>query len=80
MPESSGFQSNAASSSLFVHIELGTRTALVQLIVLSQQCTAFLKDLHTVGGSHRHWRWFSSIDPYTVAPYSNCDGEYVAVI
>ena len=31
MPESSGFQSDAASSSLFVHIELGTRTALVQL-------------------------------------------------
>ena len=30
VPESSGFQSNAASSSLFVHVELGTRTALVQ--------------------------------------------------
>ena len=71
MPESSGFQSDAASSSLFVHIELGTRTALVQLIALSQQCTASFKDLHTIGGSHRHWRWFGSIDPYTVAPYSN---------
>ena len=42
VPESSGFQSNAASSSLFVHVELGTRTALVQLIALSQQCTADL--------------------------------------
>ena len=66
VPESSGFQSNAASSSLFVHVELGTRTALVQLIALSQQCTASFKDLHTIGGSCRHWRLFSSIDPYTV--------------
>ena len=30
VPESSGF-SNPASSSLFVHVELGTQTALVQL-------------------------------------------------
>ena len=66
VPESSGFQSNAASSSLFVHVELGTRTVLVQLIALSQQCTASFKDLHTIGGSRRHWRLFSSIDPYTV--------------
>ena len=65
VPESSG-SSNAASSSLFVHVELGTRTALVQLIALSQQCTASFKDLHTIGGSRRHWRLFSSIDPYTV--------------
>ena len=50
VPESLGFQSNAASSSLFVHVELGTRTALVQLIALSQQCTASFKDLHTVRG------------------------------
>ena len=42
VPESLGFQSNAASSSLFVHVDLGTRTALVQLIALSQQCTADL--------------------------------------
>ena len=54
VPESSGFQSNAASSSLFVHVELGTRTALVQLIALSQQCTASFKDLHTIEGSCRH--------------------------
>ena len=39
VPESSGY-SNAASSSLFVHVELVTRTTLVQLIVLCQQCTA----------------------------------------
>ena len=39
VPESSG-SSNTASSSLFVHVELGSRTALVQLIALSQQCTA----------------------------------------
>ena len=39
VPESSG-SSNAASSSLFVHVELGSRTALVQLIALSQQCMA----------------------------------------
>ena len=62
VPESSG-SSNAASSNLFVHLELGTQTALVQLIALSQQCTASFKDL---GGSHRHWWLFSSIDPYTV--------------
>ena len=62
VPESSGFQSNAASSSLFVHVELGTRTALVKLIALSQHST----DLHTIGGSRRHWRLFSYIDPYTV--------------
>ena len=45
VPESSGFF-NAASSSLFVHVELGTRTGLVQLIALSQQCTAPFNDLH----------------------------------
>ena len=50
VPESSGF-SNAASSSLFVHVELGSRTALVQLSALSQQCTASFKDLYTKGGS-----------------------------
>ena len=66
VPESSDLQSNAASSSLFVHVELGTRTALVQLIALSQQCTASFKDLHTIEGSRRHWQLFSSIDPYTV--------------
>ena len=33
VPESSG-SSNAASSSLFVHVELGIRTGLVQLIVI----------------------------------------------
>ena len=38
MPESSAGSSNAASSILFVHVELGTRTALVQLIALNQQC------------------------------------------
>ena len=65
VPETSG-SSNAASSSLFVHVELGTRTDLVQLIALSQQCTASFKDLHTIGGSRRHWQLFSSIDPYTV--------------
>ena len=32
VPQSSVFQSNAARSSLFVHVELGTRSALVQLI------------------------------------------------
>ena len=64
VPESSGFQSNAASRSLFVHVELGTRTALMQLIALSQQCTASFKDLHTIG--LRHWWLFSSIDSYTV--------------
>jgi len=36
VPESSG-SSNAASSSLFVHVGLCTRTSLVQLIALSQQ-------------------------------------------
>ena len=51
VPEFSG-SSNAASSSLFVHVELGTQTVLVQLIALSQQCTASFKDLHTIGGSH----------------------------
>ena len=65
MPESSG-SSNAASSSQFVHVELGSRTALVQLIALSQQCTAPFEDLYTIGGSRRQWRLFSSIDPYTV--------------
>ena len=65
VPESSG-SSNAASSSLFVHVELGTRTALVQLIALSQQCTASFKDLHIIGGSRRYWQLFSSVDPYTV--------------
>ena len=49
MPESSG-SSNAASSSLFVHVELDTRTGLVQLIALSQQCMASFKDLHIIGG------------------------------
>ena len=47
VPESSG-SSNAASSSLFVHVELGTRFSLVQLIALSQQCTASFKDLHII--------------------------------
>ena len=65
VPESSG-SSNAASSILFVHVELGTRTALVQLIALNQQCMGSFKDLHTIGGSRRHWWLFSSIDPYTV--------------
>ena len=65
VPESSG-SSNAASSSLFVHVELGTRTGLVQLIALSQQCMASFKDLHIIGGSRRYWQLFSSIDPYTV--------------
>ena len=40
--ESSG-SSNAVSSSLFVHVELGIRTGLVQLIVLSQQSTVSFK-------------------------------------
>ena len=66
VPETSGSASNAASSSLFVHVDLGTQTALVQLIALSQQCMASFKDLHTIGGSRRHWQLFSSIDPYTV--------------
>ena len=57
--------SNTASSSLFVHVELGSRTALVQLIALSQQCIASFEDLYTIGGSRRQWRLFSSIDPYT---------------
>ena len=65
VPESSG-SSNAASSNLFVHVELGTRTGLVQLIALSQQCTASFKDLHIIGGSCRYWQLFSSVDPYTV--------------
>ena len=65
VPESSD-SSNAAISSLFVYVELGTPTALVQLIALSQQCTASLKDWHTIGGSRRHWQLFSSVDPYTV--------------
>ena len=65
VPESSG-SSNTASSSLFVHVELGTQTALVQLIALSQQCTASFKDLHIIGGSRRYWQLFSSVDPYTV--------------
>ena len=65
MPESSG-SSNAAISSLFVHVELGTRTGLVQLIALNQQCMASFKDLHIIGGSRRNWQLFSSIDPYTV--------------
>ena len=54
------------ASSLFVHVELGTRTGLVQLVALSQQCTASFKDLHTIGGSRIHWKLFSSVDPYTV--------------
>jgi len=54
VPDSSG-SSNAASSSLFEHVDLGTQTAPVQLIALSQQCTASFKDLHTIGGSRRHW-------------------------
>ena len=49
VPESSG-SSNTASSSLFVHVELGSRTALVQLIALSQQFTSF-KELYAKGGS-----------------------------
>ena len=53
VPESSG-SSNAASSSLFVHVELGIRTGLVQLIALSQQCMASFKDLHIIGGSRRY--------------------------
>ena len=65
VPQSSG-SSNAASSSLFVHVELGTQTGLVQLIALSQQCMASFKDLHIIGGSSRNWQLFSSIDPYTV--------------
>ena len=66
VPESSG-SSNAASSSLFVHVELGTQTGLVQLIALSQQCMASFKDLHIIGGSSsRNWQLFNSIDPYTV--------------
>ena len=79
VPESSG-SSNAASSSLFVHVELGTRTGLVQLIALSQQCTASFKDLHTIGGSCRYWQLFSSVDPYTVvseysySPSNCCNG------
>ena len=64
VPESSG-SSNAASSSLFVHVELGSQTALVQLIASIQQCTASFKDLYTIGGSRRQWRLFCSIDPYT---------------
>ena len=69
VPVSSG-SPNTASSSLFVHVELGTQTGLVQLIALSQQCTASFKDLHIIGGSRRYWQLFSSIDPYTVV--SNC--------
>ena len=69
VPVSSG-SPNTASSSLFVHVELGTQTDLVQLIALSQQCTASFKDLHIIGGSLRYWQLFSSIDPYTVV--SNC--------
>ena len=65
VPESSG-SSNAASNSLFVHVELGTGTGLVQLIALSQQCTASFKDLHIIGGSCRYWQLFSSINSYTV--------------
>ena len=53
VPESSG-SSNAANGILFVHVDLGIQTALVQLTALSQQCTASFKDLHTIGGSHRH--------------------------
>ena len=65
VPECSS-SSNTASSSLFVHVELGTQTGLVQLIALSQQCTASFKDLHIIGGSRRYWQLFSSVDPYTV--------------
>ena len=68
VPESSG-SSNAASSSLFVHVQLGSRTALVQLIALSQQCTASFKDLYTIGGSRSHWQLFSSIASYTAVSY-----------
>ena len=50
----------------FVHVELGTQTGLVQLIALSQQCTASFKDLHIIGDSRRYWQLFSSVDPYTV--------------
>ena len=65
MLESSG-SSNGASGSLFVHVELGIRTGLVQLIALSQQSTASFKNLHIIGGSRRYWQLFSSVDPYTV--------------
>ena len=63
VPESSG-SSNTAP--ICTCIELGTPTALVQLIVLSQQCMASFKNWHTIGGSRRHWQLFSSVDPYTV--------------
>ena len=49
--------SNAASSSLFVHVELGIRTGLVQLIALSQQSTASFKDLHIVGCACGDGNW-----------------------
>jgi len=45
VPESSGFQSNAASSSLFLHVELGIRTALVQLIAHESTVHGFFQRL-----------------------------------
>ena len=59
VPESSD-SSNAPSSSLFVHVELGIQTGLVQLIALSQQCTASFKDLYTIGGSCRQCSYSAS--------------------
>ena len=64
VPESSG-SSNAASSSLFVHVELGTRTAVVQLIALGQQCTASFKDLYTIGVAS-----FPGLPPFFVLRFS----------
>ena len=61
VPESSDFSD--VSSSLFVHVEFATPTALV---APSQRCTASFKDFLTIGGSHRHWQLFSSIDLYAV--------------
>jgi len=46
VPESSGFQLNAASS--FVHVELGTWNCSSAANTMSQQCTASFKDLHTM--------------------------------
>ena len=76
VPVSSG-PPNTASSSLFVHVELGTQTGLVQLIALSQQCMASFKDLHIIGGSRRYWQLFSSIDPYTVVSNCCCNGIFL---
>ena len=75
VPESSG-SSNAASSSLFVHVELCTQTGLVELIALSQQCTASFKHLHIIGGSRRYWQLFSSVHPYTLRCQTNLDYSY----